>query len=175
LRGLLLALIVPGLIYAQLTASLPQGSRAAETLATYLREQTRPEDLILTNLKPQVFPFPYWDYNGPDTAGGLADRLCWGGIDSVQSVEMKKGLMRGQVARVLFLLGPTPPIPGDLEAKLHQDGQLLQRTDIELPPEIDSFGLRLRRWYGKVQGKAVVESQSGSRRFAAELYLLNPQ
>jgi hypothetical protein len=175
LRGLLLALTIPGLVYAQLTASLPQKSRAAETLAVFLQQQTRPEDLILTNLKPQVLPFPYWDYNGPDTVAVLADRLCWGGIDSVQALEIQKELMKGQVARVLYLLGPTPEIPGDLEVKLHQEGQLLQHVDIELTPEIDSFGLRLRRWYGKIQGKPVIESQSGSRRFTAELYVLNPQ
>lgn len=93
----------------------------------------------------------------------------------METLEAKRQHMTGQVARVLFLLRPTQGLPANLETKLHQEGQLLRRADIDLPPESDSFGLRLRRWYGKLQGKAVGDAQPGLRKFTVELYVLNPR
>jgi len=92
----------------------------------------------------------------------------------VEELATQQQRMEGQVARVLFLLDPHGEISPELEAKVRQEGRMLRRADIDLPPETDSFGLRLRRWYGKLQGKAGGTTQPGSRQCTVELYVLNP-
>jgi MFS family permease len=149
----LLALAVPGVVYVQWTASLPGPSQASSRFASYLIQHTEPEDLILTNLKPQTFPFPYWDVSGCDNIKARADRLLFYSITSAGKLDDPRKLLRGQVARTLFLRESAGEIGSDLAQQLRDHGHLLERAELPVPAEVETFGLRLRSFYWKLQGK----------------------
>ena len=93
----------------------------------------------------------------------------------MEALETKPQRMAGQVVPVLFLLDSNQAVSRDREAKLRQQGELLRHADIDLPPEADSIGLRLRSCYGKLQGKGDGATRPGPRKCTVELYALNPR
>jgi len=173
----LLLLALPSLIYVQWTASLPTVSRTSETLARYLAQQTKPEDLVLTNLKPQTFPFPYWDQSGCGNVAKLADRLLYANVVSVEKLNEPRAQLRGQMARTLYLREMGEAIDDVILQQLRDEGHLLARAELPLPVETETFGLRLRSFYWKLQGKATgLENGVGNltnRVVSLELYSLD--
>jgi hypothetical protein len=138
----LVVLTIPGFLYVQATAAMPKVSRASQMLARYLAQHTNPEDLVLTDLKSQAFPFKYWDQYGVDR---LADRLAFYDVTSLKQLDALREKFRGQVARTLYLHQSYVPIEGDLGQKLRAQGRLLDRAELPVPAEAETGDLPLLR------------------------------
>jgi hypothetical protein len=138
----LVVLAIPGVLYVQATAAMPRVSRAAQMLARYLAQHTNPEDLVLTDLKVQAFPYRYWDRYGVNR---LADRLAFDGVTSLKELDTVAETFRGQMARTLYLHQSYGRIEDDLAQKLREHGRLLDRTELPIPTEEETGDLPLLR------------------------------
>ncbi len=169
-----LALTIPCFVYAQVRASIPTRSKATEIIGSYLKRVTRPEDLVLTNLKGGSYPFPAWDFAAPGSVAVLADRLVRQGIQTDNDVIRERQTFAGQGLRFLYLRLVAGEISQDLSDKLVSQGRLLDQTKLDAGTEPESPGGRLRSFYWKAQSRTV-ESRSGtdrgSRAAQAELEL----
>jgi hypothetical protein len=128
----LVVLALPGLLYVQATAAMPRVSRAGKMLARYVAQHTNPEDLVLTDLKSQAFPYKHWDTYSLDK---LADRLAFYEVTSLKQLDTFGETFRGQVARTLYLHHSDGQIEEGLAQKLREQGKLLDRAVLPIPTE----------------------------------------
>ncbi len=170
-------LAVPGFLYVQATAAMPKVSQASEALARYLIQHTRPEDLILTDLKAQAFPFKYWDLYGLER---LADRLAIGGVSSLNEVQTFEETYRGQIARTLYLRQSSGHIEDALEQELRAQGKLLDHASLAMPAEKETGDLPLLRpiyRWRHLQGVGASPDEAAhhtNQTVTLDLYLLEP-
>ncbi len=166
-------LALPGILYIQVTASMPKLSRTTQLLARYLTEHTNPDDLVVMDLRWQQFPFRYWDQFG---INWLADRLAFYDVNSIAQVEDYRERFRGHVARTLFLhQDHGTPDPALLQKV--KEGQLLGRVELPLPEDSQTAGGILRLiylWRQKTSHGTLANDSGGptNKVVALELYQL---
>jgi hypothetical protein len=170
-------LVLPGVAYVQMRASIPVESRGSQPLAALLVQQVPANALVLTNFRPQEFPFPAWDQAVCDCAAARADRLLFCDIDSIAAFEGVLRQFGNDLPPVFFLKQSGAPIERELDERLTVGGRKILRTQLVFPPEIEGWALRLRSFYWRLQGMyqqltPANSSNPGERMVSVELYRL---
>ncbi|MEY2486998.1 MAG: hypothetical protein QOH39_2646 [Verrucomicrobiota bacterium] len=172
------ALAIPGLAYVCLQISSPKISHAGSALAAFLQKTTKPEDVIMSNLRAQEPPFPSWDSGSREITMLAADRLLYYDIETVSQLMDQKTEFRSQriVPRYLFLWNSSRPVSLDLMQYLERNGHLLVNQSLTIPAEEPSLALRLRSLYWRIIGSPFArneaENQSKPGNMGFELYEL---
>jgi hypothetical protein len=113
-------------------------------LATYLSQQTNPQDLTLTDLQWQKSPFRYWDQFG---INWVADRLAFYGVNTLEQLQAKRETYEGQVARTLYLHQSQGKASDDLLQRVRTEGHLLHRQELSIPVDSEPVSCLLRPIY----------------------------
>src|SRR5207237_10673708 len=122
------------------------------TITDFLRQTTRPEDVVLSNLREQQPPFPSWDTGSREVTMLAADRLLYYGIESASQLNEQIDAFSSQQRRprFLFLRDSTRTTSSDLTQAIEKNGQLLSQISLPLPAEQESLGLKLRSFYWRI-------------------------
>jgi hypothetical protein len=166
----LIVLAIPGFLYLQVMALLPNVSSGGKILTSYLTQHTRPEDLVLMDFKYKAPPFKPWENIGIDR---LADRLAFYDIDSSKQLDKYVHKYGNEVSRVLYLHESHCPMDDDVAQKVRA-GTLLDRTELTIPIE-EQQGERLFHFlngWRRALGPKVPETGDAGQNITLELYRL---
>jgi hypothetical protein len=171
-------LALAGLAYVCLQASSPYISNTGRAVADFLRETTRPSDVIMSNLREQQLPFPSWDTGSRDMTMLAADRLLYYDIETAPQVAEREREFQSQRIRprYLFLRDSMRSLSPDLEQSIQRNGSLLVKRSLPMPVEVPSLSLRLRSVYWRIVGSPFAqrdaELPTGHGNMEFELYEL---
>lgn len=178
--GLWLAalLALPGIAYVQMKASIPVESHGSQVLTTLLAEQVPRNGLVLTNFRPQEFPFPSWDQAVCHCAATRADRLLFCNVESIPALEEVVRHFGNELPPTFFLKQVGAPIKRELDEKLTTGGRKILVSQLVFPPEAEGWALHLRLLYWRLQGmyqQLAPGNSAGDRErvVTVELYRLN--
>lgn len=176
-RGTILGLALAGICYVYVRASLPAVSEASRAIGDMLAAHTRPEDVIVSNLQSQRWPFPAWESSGSDSVAGRADRILLANVRDRDGVERVRHRFGPMPPPMMYLKLATVSLSPDLDSWLAEHGQIIWSGTISLPPEKETWGLKLRSWYWRIQGKTVPTTtipDGGASGALFEIYRLSP-
>ena len=151
--GLFLALSIPGVMYAQLRASIPQVSVASRTIGNFISQHTKPNEIVLTNLREQSFPFPNWDVGSHSYTMMAADRLIRFDIQDWSSIQKIYKDFSWRESPPIFLLDLSKEISEELRHQLETKGVLVTRQTFTIPKEPSTFATKARTFYWKFLGR----------------------
>jgi hypothetical protein len=152
-RWSLLLAAAMGVAYIQMKASIPVWSKTSQKLGHVIAARTRPEDLVLTNLRLMRPPFPAWDIAGWEMARETADRLVFLGMDRQSAIGDVLRRFRGEPPPVVFVRAEGEPMDPALDKDLNTRGQIVDRLQFQPATETETWAETLRTYYWRLQGK----------------------
>jgi hypothetical protein len=158
LRVVLICLAILGAVFASARISGP--SQTSQILGQLIRQQTRPEDVVLTNLRPMAPPYPAWDVGGCEFTRQFADRLMRFGIQDRKAAEAVFPPLRQKSPSCVFIVNVSGPLAKDLAAVLEQHGREVTQCEAVLPAEPASAFLRIRMIYWRLLGRVEASAQA---------------
>jgi hypothetical protein len=147
-----LCLAIVTLAYPTLQASIPKVSETSKELGHYIRELSRPDEIVVTNLQEQGRPFQPWDVGSITNSCLMADRAIRENISSRTSLEGLLKNFRRRELDVVFLYDVNKPIDESLHTFM-KNASRPELTRFEIPTEPVSMATRLRSFYWKIVGK----------------------
>jgi hypothetical protein len=145
-------LAVVSLTYPALQASIPKVSETSKKLGYYIRELSRPDEVVVTNLQEQQRPFQLWDVGSVTNTCLVADRAIRENISSRKSLEGLLKNFRSLELNVIFLYDMSKPIDESLHTFLEGTSRP-EFARFYIPTEPVSTASRLRSFYWKIAGK----------------------
>jgi hypothetical protein len=144
----LLVLGVAGLPYVFLRFSNPSLSAETRFVADLIAGETRPHEVVVTNLIDQAPPLQPWNVAGLYIAMHKADRLLRSNIFSVQQLETLLDQFHVDALDVVYIQTRQQPVAPDLGGILDR----MPSRHFALPTHAGSlpFSLQLRNYYWKL-------------------------
>ena len=147
-----LCLTALGLTYPALQASIPKVSETSRKLGSYIHGISQPDEVVVTNLQQQQWPFQPWDVGSITNVCLVADRALRESISNTTSLEALLQNFRTRQLNVVFLYDTGKPIDESLHAFLKAAARP-EFARFETPTEPVSTATRLRSFYWQIAGK----------------------
>jgi len=151
-KALIVLLVLAGIAYPHIRASVPLVSRTVVQMAEALCTMSSPDETILTNGRPQQPPYATWDVGGEINTAYLADRIFRMGMDSAGKMESERDRFGQDQLPIIFLWNPSEPCGDEVRGLLESasPGMVLR---IQRPGESTGLATKLRTAYWKLIGK----------------------
>ena len=149
---LILLLAVAGLSYPMIQSSIPVASQTTRKLSAYIKEISRPTEIVATNLEKRMSPFAPWDVGSVDLLDLFADRLIRDSIATRKDLDYLPANFKTRTLDVVFLYHPALPIDAALLADLRKTGSPVSYR-FPVPEEPATFATTLRTYYWKLSGR----------------------
>jgi hypothetical protein len=149
LRVAAIGFAVLGATFTLMKLQSGQPSKVAESVGHKIAELTRPEDIVLTNLRMMAPPFAPWDPGAEEITRLAADRLLRFGIQDLQQAQAAVLPFRRESGPCVFVAEKSLPLSAELEAVLKERSSKIVKCDLVLPPDTETFFLKLRLIYWK--------------------------
>ncbi len=147
----LLALGITGLAYVFLRFSNPSLSAETRYLANLMAAESKPHEVVVTNLADQVPPLQTWNVSGLYVARHKADRLLRSDISSVEQIRGLLDQFHVERLEVVYIWSPKRKVDSDLQGILDEARSqqfVLPRHGSALP-----VSLQLRNHYWNLTGR----------------------
>ncbi len=157
LRWTLISLAVLGCLYSQAQVSIVKVSQASRMIGAFVAQNSRAEDLVLSNLVEQAPPFQSWDVGSREYTATVADRLLRFGVTDLPRLKAVSQPLIGQVAGRVFVLDPSRPVSAELRAWLGREGRRITSAPLSISSDPPSPAMQIRNFYWKLLGQHVAK------------------
>jgi hypothetical protein len=154
----LVALAFLGVAFASARISSSRASTTAETLGSLIQETSRPEDMVLTNLRPMYSPYGPQDVAGAEYTRRIADRLLRFNIHDQAAVDAAFLPFRQKPMNCVFVRDESNQLHEDLGDLLEQRAIEITDHELNINPSPQTLFLRLRAVYWNISGRARSET-----------------
>ncbi len=168
LPWVLVVLCLPGVLEAQLYASVRWVSANTRSVARFIADHSEKTDMIVTNLELGRPPFDPNDGFAMKGTRITADRLIlFGYLTPKQLLEVPAVLQRSD-APMLYLLAQSCPISPELLKQVRENGRLVANGSVQLSPHASTLAEKLKAFvYYRVMQKAA-SPQAAAKELPAE-------
>jgi hypothetical protein len=166
-----ICLAAMSLAYPALQASIPKVSETSKKLGCYIREITRPDEVVMTNLEEQRGPFQPWDVGSITNTCLISDRAIREKISTRQALQAVLKDFRTRELNIVFLRDLNKQIDASLRNFLQQQPRV-ESVQFEIPQEPLSPATRLRSFYWKIAGKhqSLLEADTPGKKEQFEVF-----
>jgi len=149
LRVAAICFAVLGATFTLMKLESGQPSKVAQSIAQKIGELTRPQDIILTNLRMMVPPYARWDPAAEEITQRTADRLLRFGIQDLQQARAAMLPFQRESGPCVFIVERSNPLSAGLEALLKERSSKILQCEWLPPPDAETLFLKLRMVYWK--------------------------
>lgn len=150
--GGIMSFAVVALAYPMFQASIPKVSETSRKLGGIMREISKPEEVVATNLEAQQQPFQTWDVGSIGMTSLIADRMIREKITTTEALQNLLKTYGSKELNIVYLYDSGRPIGEPLLTFLRSAARPSE-VPFDAPNEPLSAATRLRSLYWKIAGK----------------------